>query len=87
MYGVFFPGRTWVIICTRSSWTKNTPHIGVDPGKINERTHYLLDVGDMDSAHNKGLQVKDKDRYWFYSFTEPVISLDNIIALDKRAVT
>ena len=50
-------------------------------------THYLQDVGDMDSAHNKGLQVKDKDRYWFYSFAEPVISLGNIIALDKRAVT
>ena len=28
---VFFPGRTWVII-------KKTPHTGVDPGELNERT-------------------------------------------------
>ena len=38
--GVFFPGRTWVIICTRSSWKKKSPHTGVDPGKLNERTQY-----------------------------------------------
>ena len=37
--GVFFsPGRTWVIICTRSSWKNKTLHTGVDPGKLNERT-------------------------------------------------
>ena len=36
----FFTGQPWVIICTRSSWTKKKPHTGIDPGKLNERTHY-----------------------------------------------
>ena len=36
----FFPRRTWVIICTHSSWIKKTPHVGVDPGKLYERTLY-----------------------------------------------
>ena len=41
--GVFFlPGRTWVIICTHSSWETKPPHTGVDPGKLNERTHVRL---------------------------------------------
>ena len=35
---IFLPGRTWVVICTRSSWEKTPPHTGVDPGKLNERT-------------------------------------------------
>ena len=39
--GGFFPGRTWVIICTRSSQKKTSSHTGVDPGKLNERTQYF----------------------------------------------
>ena len=39
---IFFPGRTWVIICTCSFSKKKTPHTGVDPGKLNERTHSVV---------------------------------------------
>ena len=37
--GFFFPGRMWVIICTRSSWKKNNHHTHrVRPGET-KRTH------------------------------------------------
>ena len=37
----FLLGRTWVIICTRSSWGKKNRHT---PGsKLNERTHCVTD--------------------------------------------
>ena len=42
--GVFFvQGRTCADNYPRSSWKKKTPHTGVDPGKLNERTHYIND--------------------------------------------
>ena len=40
----FFPGQMWVIICTRSSLKKGTPHTGVDQGKLNERTQYQQNI-------------------------------------------
>ena len=36
---IFFPGWTYADNYSRSSWKKKPPHIGVDPGKLNERTH------------------------------------------------
>ena len=36
---VFFPGRTCADNYPRSPWKKKPPHTGIDPGKLNERTH------------------------------------------------
>ena len=46
----FLPGRTWVIICTRSSCGKKLPHTGFDPGNLNERTQYGRVFWSMDGA-------------------------------------
>ena len=37
--GFIFPGRTCADYYPRLSWGKKPPHTGVDPGKLNERTH------------------------------------------------
>ena len=39
---LFFTGRTCADNYPRSSWKKNPTHTGVDPGKLNERTHCKL---------------------------------------------
>ena len=49
VWRVFPPGRTWVIICTRSSWTKQTPHTGVDHGEA-KRTHPQFEVWHSSSS-------------------------------------
>ena len=37
---LFFTGRTCADNYPRSSWKKKPTHTGVDPGKLNERTHW-----------------------------------------------
>ena len=61
VYGIFFPGRTCADNYPRSSWGKKTPHTGVDPGKLIERTLLLR----AKEANEK----EGENTYWSKDYT------------------